>query len=115
MKSKKPSITVDDLRLWVCTKEVPAKKCEGLKDPIRRMLIEENEIVEFRYHCDIHFRTIDDIYCVLDEDTFYKHFKPYGDIYEQVRFGNRCKLKDILEHHLYDDYEHIKCKWKDRE
>ncbi|MEK6880080.1 MAG: hypothetical protein AABY22_10750 [Nanoarchaeota archaeon] len=95
--------SVDKIELWKCKKQIAVPKSDYGKDEYqRKILIEVGEIVEFRYHANIHFRTEDNIYCVLDEDTFYKNFEPYGKIWDNVKFANRCELKDILEHNLYN-------------
>ena len=102
-------LTVDQIELWKCKKQIAVEQTTQGRDEFKRkILIEEGEVVEFRYHHSVHFRTEDDIYCVLKEDTFYEHFEPYGKIYDNVRFANKCKLKDILEHELLDLWEHIK-------
>lgn len=101
--------TVDQIELWKAKKQIAVKKsyyCEGEFE--RKVLIEEGEVVEFRYHYPVHFRTQDNIYCVLDEKTFYEFFEPYGKIYNLVRFANKCELKDILEHELFENWNKIK-------
>jgi len=68
----------------------------------RRYYIEEEEIVEFRYPHDAHFRTVDDLYLYLHEEIFLDHFKIYGKIYEEVRWKNRNSTKEILDCRLYE-------------
>jgi hypothetical protein len=101
--------TVEDADLWKCKQSIAVKKANIFKnDDKRKVLIEVGEIIEFRYYHSIHFRTTDDIYCVLDEKTFYENFEPYGKIFGDVRFSNKCKLQDILEHDLFKKWEFIK-------
>jgi len=101
--------TVDQIDLWKAKKPIAVKKSDYREGEFeRKILIETDEVVEFRYHYEIHFRTQDDIYCILDEETFYEFFEPYGKIYDSVKYANNCKLKDILEHHLFDHWKFIK-------
>ena len=102
-------IDVDKIELWKAKKPIAVKKASYRDDEFqRKVLIEEGEIVEFRYHHSIHFRTQDNIYCVLCEETFYENFEPYGLIFSQVKSVNKCELKDILEHKLFDYWDYIK-------
>jgi hypothetical protein len=102
--------TVDELELWKCKKEIGvAQKSYKEDEHHRKILIEKDEIVEFRYHHSVHFRTIDDIYCVLSEDVFYEHFEPYGKIYKDVKFANNCKLSDIIRLGLF--HKEPKIEW----
>ena len=102
-------INVDKIELWKAKESIAVERVIYNDTEIKRkVLIEKGEIVEFRYHHSIHFRTIDDIYCVLDEETFYRNFEPYGKIYDSVHFANHCELKDIIEHRLFEKWEHIK-------
>jgi len=102
-------MNVDKIELWKAKKPIATKKIQYSKGEFeRKILIEVGEVVEFRYHHSIHFRTQDNIYCVLDEKTFYENFEPYGKIFDAVHFANKCELKDILEHNLYDKWKFIK-------
>ena len=101
-------LTVDQIELWKCKKEIAVEQTtQGSDEFKRKILIEKREIVEFRYHHSVHFRTRDNIYCILKEDTFYEHFEPYGKIYDNVKFANKCQLNDILEHSLFELWKHI--------
>ena len=103
------NLTVDQIELWRCKKQIAVEnKSQSEEEFKRKILIEEGEIIEFRYHSAIHFRTQDNIYCVLKEDIFYEHFEPYGKIYDNVKANNKCQLKDILEHSLFSLWKHIK-------
>lgn len=100
-------INVNKIELWKCKKDILAKP-NSVSEQKREMLIKEGEIVEFRYHHSIHFRTEDDLYFVLSEEVFYANFEPYGQIFKDVKWNNKCLLKDILEHSLFDRWEIIK-------
>lgn len=102
-------IDVDKIELWKAKKQIAVKKASYHEGEFeRRVLIEEGEVVEYRYHHSVHFRTQDNVYCVLDEKTFYEFFEPYGKIFASVRFANKCELKDILEHNLFEYWQNIK-------
>jgi len=102
-------VNVDKIELWKAKKSIAVSKASYYDDEFpRKILIEEGEVVEFRYHHSVHFRTQDNVYCVLDEKTFYENFEPYGQIFSQVRFANNCNLKEILEHQLFEHWTNIK-------
>jgi len=80
----------------------PVDKCHK-KEGDRRILIEKDEIVEFRYFSPANFRTHDEIYCSMPEDEFKRNFTLYGKTWDNVSMANRTKLDVILEHKLYDE------------
>ncbi len=105
----KPSVY--DLNLWQCVKECGAK-ISGIgvredNDPTggRKVIIGVGEIVEYRYHSPLHFRTKDNRYFKLDDAVFYAHFKPYGKIWSRVKFQNIAVLEEILRLKLFDKQE----------
>ena len=101
-------LTVDVIELWKCKKSIKVEEKTLYKEKVKNILVKEGDVVEFRYHYSIHFRTKDNIYCVSDEKTFYENFEPYGKIYDSVKWANNCQLKDILEHELFDKWKFIK-------
>ena len=68
----------------------------------RRVVIEEGEIIEFRYFSDVHFRTADNIYCEVSREVFSESVTLYGKIFENIRFRNQNSLQEILDAKLYD-------------
>jgi len=58
------------------------------------------EFIEIRYPFEWHFRTIDNVYLHANPTDILKHCRLYGMIEEKIRFGNRHKLKQILDDNL---------------
>ena len=67
----------------------------------RVVLLNKGEFIEIRYPYEWHFRTADNKYYHAKPETFYKHAEHVATIYEEVRFGNRVELADILKHQLF--------------
>ena len=67
----------------------------------RRAVIEEGEIVEFRFYHPANFRTIENEYFAVDEDVFENSVVPYAEILEVIRSRNKNTLKQILDAELY--------------
>lgn len=71
----------------------------------RRLVVEEGEIVEFRYPVDANFRVDDngqDLYLHLSEEEFRENFEYFGKIFREVSWVNRNSMKQILECELYE-------------
>jgi len=92
---------IEHKHLYKAKLSFPVDKCHK-KEGDRRILIEKDEIVEFRFFSPANFRTHDDIYCSMPEDEFKNNFIHYGEIWKDVSWNNRTKLDVILEHKLYD-------------
>lgn len=97
--------TVDDIELWKAKKQCSAELTNKNLVGERRVVVDEGEIVEFRYHYGIHFRTDDGLYLYLDEKEFYENFTPYGLIWEKIKWHNTASLSEILRLKLYDEYK----------
>ena len=69
----------------------------------RQVIIAKGEIVEFRYSYGVHFRTRDDKYFYVDGKVFNEHCKPYGNVWEKVRWINKANLDEILRLNLYHE------------
>lgn len=98
--------TVDDLELWKAKKDCSANWGSTLTSPVneRRISIEKGEMVEFRFRSPIHFRTIDDIWLLLEEKEFYECFEPHGKIHEKIKTNNIATLKEILKLQLFEKH-----------
>ncbi len=68
----------------------------------RKVFIEKDEVVEFRFFTPANFRTHDNIYCRMSEHEFKSSFIVYGKVWEKVSWANKTNLDVILEHGLYD-------------
>lgn len=60
-----------------------------------------DEKIEIRYPYAWHFRTEDGNYYHATEEMIQKNCILFGKILEDVRFGNRCSLEEILRLRLY--------------
>ncbi len=63
--------------------------------------MKQNEFIEIRYPFEWHFRTESSEYAHLYPEDILRYCRLYGKINEDVRFGNRHSLKEIMEQHLY--------------
>ena len=68
---------------------------------IRRVVVEKDEVVEFRYWSPCNFRTTDELYLTLSEEDFISNFDYCGDIFNEVRSANRNSLRQIMDAELY--------------
>lgn len=84
--------------LYIAVNGFPAKK--GNQE--RRVFVEKDEIVEFRFFYPVNFRTQDNLYLKCEEEYFLKNTKVYGKIWDNIFFRNKNSLKQILECKLYD-------------
>jgi hypothetical protein len=84
--------------LWVCKKEFDV---EPRSSDAKARTIKVGEIMEFRYPYPINFRTVEDLYYSCNERVFLMNSDYYGTILEDIRFGNRHTLKQILDEKLF--------------
>ncbi len=94
-------MNVDKCNLWIALNDCLAIWSE-VRLGKRKVLINRGEIVEFRYHDPINFRTIDNNYFKMDKKDFYSSFQPYGNILEDIRFNNVATLEEILRLKLFN-------------
>lgn len=85
-------------QIWRCIKECATNYDKGE----RRVIIEKDELVEFRYWHPANFRTVENKYYAVEKRDFYYHFEYAGKIYEDVRFKNRNTLKEILDCNMWE-------------
>lgn len=75
----------------------------------RKTILEKWEKIEIRYPYEWHFRTYDNQYFHCTPKMIEENCILFWEIWENVRFWNQCKLKDILDLWLYErDGWHIK-------
>ena len=60
------------------------------------------EKIEIRFPYEWHFRTEDNVYMQVSEETLLKNCRLFGTIWERVRFNNKASLEEILRIGLYD-------------
>lgn len=89
--------TAESGQIWKCV-----KTCMSNHDKKeRRVVIEEGELVEFRYWHPANFRTIEGKFYAVEKEVFFSHFEYVGDVFEEVRFRNQNTLKEIIDCRLY--------------
>jgi hypothetical protein len=66
-----------------------------------RIRYQRDEYLEIRYPFAWHFRTVDNIYMHAEPSEILKHCRYIGEIDENIKFGNRHRLAEILEQKLY--------------
>ena len=79
---------------WTSGKETQS----GLKS---KVYLPKGKILEIRYPYEWHFRTIENHYDHATPETLIKKCSFFGKIHEDIRFGNRHELKQILDQELY--------------
>lgn len=72
----------------------------------------KGEIIEIRFPYAWHFRTIDNIYYHATSEMIKDNCLYFGEIWENVRSGNKATLSDILRLQLYKGENHYK--WIER-
>lgn len=67
--------------------------------------IKKDEFIEFRFEYDAHCRDIENNYWRIDQSILALKCEPFARIKEDVRFGNKHNLKEIIDNKLYDELE----------
>ena len=67
--------------------------------------IKKGSFIEFRFEFDAHCRDIENDYWRIDQSILALKCEPYARIKEDIRFGNKHNLKEIIENKLYDELE----------
>lgn len=65
--------------------------------------INKGRFIEIRYPYEWHFRTCYNSYYQAPEDILRECCSYVGRIYQNIKFGNRHELKEILEQKLYTE------------
>lgn len=84
--------------LFKCIKEIG---CLPSDKKGRKVVVEVDEIVQFRYQHNAHFRTHDGLYLYLDQDIFLDNFVVFAKIYDQVHWNDKNTTKEIIDARLY--------------
>lgn len=94
--------------LWIVKTDMPANKANIGYDPAEqqeKVTIKKGEIIEFRFHYGIHFRTPDNKYCYVTEAVLLEYCEPYGHVHEKIAWENKTRLSEILRLKLYTPVE----------
>ncbi len=87
--------------LLVADKNFPVTKNNPMDSFTGKVKIKKGQVIELRFQYQWNFRTECDTYCNASTETLIKNCSFLGDIHEDVRFGNRTKLSEILKCELY--------------
>lgn len=98
MKTPHPSAG----QIWKCINTVICRQTSPNRNE-RRMVVEIDELVEFRYPTEANFRTKEDQYLNLSTEEFLANFKYIGKVFEEVRFRNKNKMSEIIDAKLYHE------------
>ena len=88
--------------LWI-VKEDMSSKCDK-EEAIgnREVIIKKGEIIEWRYSCDNHFRTLDDKWFYVTDEVWNKHCLRIGKIHSDVCWKNKANTEEIYRLCLFD-------------
>jgi len=98
--------------LWIVKEDMAAQHEYADYIGIRDVIIKKGEIIEWRFSANNHFRTIDDKWFVVDDETFEKHCLKIGIIHENVCWKNIAKTEEIWRLKLFDWIENGKETYK---
>ena len=85
--------------IYRCIRATMAKVHDS--DKARRQVIEDGELVEFRFWNPANVRTKDGLYLTIEEKEFEFSFEYYGRILEDVYRRNQNTTAEILDCKLY--------------
>ena len=68
----------------------------------RDKYIKKGALIEFRYEHSAHCRDVDNDYWMIDPVVLAFKCTPFGRIKENVNFGNKNNLQEILDQRLYN-------------
>lgn len=88
--------------LWIVNKDMVAQSDKRNCINGRKVLIEKGEIIEFRFHSYMNFRTIDDKFYCVTEEIWLEHCLKIGEIHSDVSWKNKAKTEEIWRLELFD-------------
>ena len=89
--------------IWRATKVVLAGRNHPKKGEERRLVIEEGELVEFRFWHPANVRVRGDLYLSIEEKVFNDSFQYVGHIFPEVYNRNNNTTAEILDARLYTE------------
>lgn len=99
MQRDKPKIEVAQLWMVKTGKFMTSGQHNRFNRPIN---LHKYEVIEIRYAYEWHFRTADNNYFHATPEMIIKNCVLIGRVWENIRWSNRCNLKEILDKHFYD-------------
>lgn len=83
-------------------------KDRKLKEFAAKCYIPKGEIIEIRYPYEWHFRTQSNHYDHVSPDVLCKKCSFFGVVKDDIRFGNKHDLRQIIEQNLYHERSEFK-------
>ena len=78
---------------------------DSSKGKYETVYIKKGDLIQFRYQHSAHCRNMDNIYFMIDTVVLAFKCVPFARIHEDVCFGNKHNLKEIVENQLCDLFE----------
>jgi hypothetical protein len=94
--------------LWIVKQDMLAQHNYQEYIGNRKVLIEKGEIFEWRYESDNHFRTRDDRWFWVDDNTLNEYCLKIAKIDEKVCWNNKANTEEIWRLHLFEWIENGK-------
>lgn len=92
--------------IWAAKNDVLCWRGSSEKDKqARRIVVNKDELVEFRYEHNAHFRINDDgkdVYLYLDKKDFLENFVCVGKIFHDISWRNQNTMKEIIDARLWE-------------
>jgi hypothetical protein len=89
--------------IWRAAKVVLAGRSHPKKGEERRLVIEEGELVEFRFWNPANVKVRGDLYLSIEEKVFNDSFRYVGRIFPEVYTRNNNTTAEILDARLYTE------------
>lgn len=83
-----------DGTLWIVNKPMLADSDKRNDVNGRKVLIEKGEIIEFRFHSEMHFRTMDNKFYFVSEEVWIEHCLEIAKIIDIVRWNNKATTEE---------------------
>lgn len=95
--------TINHNSLWIVLKDMPVRTVKvGISEEDQdQVKIKKGDIIEFRYHYGVHFRTVDNDYYFVEQKVLFKHCALYGRVLKEVSWKYEKTLDEILREGLY--------------
>lgn len=92
--------------LWAAKNDAICWRGSSDKDKqSRRIVVNKDELVEFRYEHNAHFRINDDgkdVYLYLDKKDFLENFICVGKIFHEISWRNQNTMKEVIDARLWE-------------
>jgi hypothetical protein len=94
---------IEQGQIWIVKSDSFMTSSKGGSNKYKRpIVLTKNELIEIRYPYAWHFRTLDNHYLHAEPDDILKNCELFATIWDNVRFGNKCNLNEIVNSSLCD-------------